>query len=182
MEGQYPDWWKKKGAATTSNTQKLKPVAKVVMTDSTARSSSGNSEFYALTIDTNPTYTDISHHQVITFADSACCDHCFINRSDFATYKPFHDKDGDTAAKRGKFKISGTGQVEKCVIFDGHVISLIFENAIHTPDLNHNLISIRRLDKAGCYSVFGGRSNDMPKPRRETIIIWDSCWLRRDYV
>jgi hypothetical protein len=36
------------------------------------------------------------------------------------------------------------------------VISLIFDNAIHAPDLNHNLISIGRLDKAGCYSVFGG--------------------------
>ena len=72
------------------------------------------------------------------------------------TYKPFHDKDGDTAARGGKFRISGTGHVEKCVIFDGCIILLAFENAIHAPDLNHNLISIGRLDKAGCYSVFGG--------------------------
>ena len=26
MEGQYPNWWEKKGSATTSNTQKLKPT------------------------------------------------------------------------------------------------------------------------------------------------------------
>ena len=35
--------------------------------------------------------------------------------------------------------------------------SLASENAIHTLDLNHNLISIGRLDKAGCCSVFPGR-------------------------
>jgi hypothetical protein len=58
-------------------------------------------------------------------------------------------------ARGGKFKISETGWVEKRVIFDGHVMSLAFKNAIHAPDLNHNLISIERLDKAGCYSVFG---------------------------
>ena len=40
--------------------------------------------------------------------------------------------------------------------FNGQVILLAFENAIHAPDLNHNLISIGRLDKAGCYSVLGG--------------------------
>ena len=33
---------------------------------------------------------------------------------------------------------------------------MVFENAIHAPDLNHNLISIGRLDKARCFSVFGG--------------------------
>ena len=156
MEGQYPDWWKKKGTATTSNTPKPKPVANVVTTDSTAGSSSGDGEFYALATDASPAQMDTPHRQVITFADSACSDHCFVNKSDFTNYKPFHDKDGDTAAKGGKFKISGTGRVEKRVIFDGRVISLIFDNAIHAPDLNHNLISIGRLDKAGCYSVFGG--------------------------
>jgi GAG-pre-integrase domain/Integrase core domain len=155
MEGQYPDWWKKKGTAST-NTQKPKSTANAMTTDTITVFPSGTSEFYALATDTSPIQTDVSQRQVITFADSACSDHCFVNKSDFTTYQPFHDKDGDTAAKGGKFKISGTGRVEKQVIFDGHIISLAFENAIHAPDLNHNLISIGRLDKAGCYSVFGG--------------------------
>ena len=33
---------------------------------------------------------------------------------------------------------------------------MVIENVIHAPDLNHNLISIGRLNKAGCFSVFGG--------------------------
>src|ERR1700678_698335 len=59
MEGQYPDWWRKKGTATSSNTQRPKPTANIVMTDSST------SEFYALATDTSPTYTDTSHRQVI---------------------------------------------------------------------------------------------------------------------
>jgi hypothetical protein len=153
MEGQYPDWWKKKGTATNS---KPKPTANIATADVTAGSSNGDGEFYALVTDTNPPRTDAPQRDVVTFADSACSDHCFVNRTDFTNYRPFHDKDGDTAARGGKFKISGTGRVEKRVVFDGRIISVVFENAIHAPDLNHNLISIGRLDKAGCYSVFGG--------------------------
>ena len=117
MEGQCPDWWKKKGTATNSNTQKpkseSKPTANIATTNSTSGSSSGDGEFYALITDTNPSQMDNPHRQVVTFANSACSDHCFINKSDFVTYKPFHDKDGDTAVRGGKFRISGTGQVEK---------------------------------------------------------------------
>jgi gag-polypeptide of LTR copia-type len=118
MEGQCPDWWRKKGTSNNSNTQKLKPTVNVTMTDSTVAATSGSSKFYALVTNTNPSQANTPQYQVVTFADSACSDHCFINKSDFITYKPFHDKDGDTAAKGGKFKISGTGQVEKHVVFD----------------------------------------------------------------
>lgn len=156
MEGQYPDWWRKKGPVTNANAQKLKTTANVTMTNNTVVSSSGSREFYALATDTNPSNMITPQCQVVTFADSACSNHCFVNRSDFTTYKSSNNKDGDTAAKGGKFKIHGTGRVGKHVIFDGCVILLAFENAIHTPDLNHNLISIGRLDKAGCYSIFGG--------------------------
>ena len=47
-EGQYPDWWKKKGTATASNTQKANPTVNIATTDSTTGSSNGDGEFYAL--------------------------------------------------------------------------------------------------------------------------------------
>lgn len=156
MEGQYPDWWKKKDTANNSNAQKPKVTANIATTNSTTGSSdASSSEFYALVMDANPTHMNTTHCQVVTFADLACSDHCFVNKSDFTTYKHFQDKDGYTAARGGRFKISGTGHVEKHVIFDGRVILLAFENAIHAPDLNHNLILIGQLDKARCYLVFG---------------------------
>jgi hypothetical protein len=159
MEGQYPEWWKKKGNPTSgsSNTQTPKPTANVTTVDTTVGSSNSDGEYYALVTEVNSVpNTTQPHAQVVTFADSACSDHCFVNRSDFTSYRPVKDKDGDTATKGGKFSIHGTGRVEKRTIFDGRVVSLVFENAIHAPDLNHNLISIGKLDKAGCYTVFGG--------------------------
>ena len=90
--------------------QKTKPTANITTANSTARSSSRDGEFHALIIDTNPANTT---HQIITFANSACSDHCFIDKADFVTYRPFHNKGGDMAVKGGKFEISGTGQVEK---------------------------------------------------------------------
>jgi hypothetical protein len=58
MKGQYPDWWKKKGTATTSDTQKSKPIVDIITTNSTVRSSNGDGKFYALVMDINPTQTD----------------------------------------------------------------------------------------------------------------------------
>jgi hypothetical protein len=142
MEGQYPDWWKQKATATNANAQKQKTTVNATMTDNTVASSSSSVEFYTLVTDTNPPNKSIPHCQVVTFADSACSDHCFVNKSDLITYKSFDNKDGDTAARGGKFKICGKGRVEKRIIFNGHVKSLAFENVIHAPDLNHNLISI----------------------------------------
>ena len=77
MEGQYPNWWKKKGSVTTFNTQKPKPT--VITTDSAVGSTSGSGEFYALVTDSNLPQTNTSQCQVVTFADLACGDHCCVH-------------------------------------------------------------------------------------------------------
>ena len=42
-------------------------------------------------------------------------------------------------------------------MFDGRVINLSFKDAMHTPDLSHNLISVGKLEtEGGCYTIFGG--------------------------
>jgi hypothetical protein len=99
MEGQYPEWWKKKGNPTSgsSNTQTPKPTANVTTVDTTVGSSNSDGEYYALVTEVNSVpNTTQPHAQVVTFADSACSDHCFVNRSDFTSYRPVKDKDGDT--------------------------------------------------------------------------------------
>ena len=80
MAGQYPDWWKKKGTVMNPNTQS-KLTANITMTDSTSGSSGGDGEFYALVTDNNPSQMDTPQWQVVTFANSACSDHCFVNKS-----------------------------------------------------------------------------------------------------
>jgi hypothetical protein len=93
----------------------------------------------------------------ISYADSAASDHCFINIEDFVTYRALEDTDGITAAEGGKFTIAGIGRVEKRAVFNGKIITLSFDGAMHCPSLSHNLISIGTLEtKGGCFSVFGG--------------------------
>lgn len=84
MEGQYPNWWKKKGNA---NQQANTPNQTNVM-------------------------TRLSPHiepRIITYADSAASDHCFVNINDFSTYQSFEGKCGMTATTGGDFVIRGTG-------------------------------------------------------------------------
>ena len=95
-------------------------------------------------------------HHITTYADSAASDHCFVSVSDFSTYVPLNEKKGTTATAGGTFKIHGMGTVRKWVNFNGKIINLTLTDTLHTPELSHNLISIGRLDKAGCYTVFGG--------------------------
>jgi len=146
MEGQYPDWWRKKGNATATP---QKPSVNIAMVPHSM--SSGAGEHYIFMTTTQREVKDL-----VTYADSATSDHCFMDLKDFITYQSLAEKDSDTAVKGGKFTIAGTGRVDKHVVFDGRVITLSFKDAMHTPDLSHNLISIGKLDKGGCYSVFGG--------------------------
>ena len=52
-------------------------------------------------------------------------------------------------AAKGTFKIIGRGKVQKWVEYKGEKIEIVFEDALHAPDLDHNLISIGSLMKKG---------------------------------
>ena len=52
-------------------------------------------------------------------------------------------------AAKGTFKIIGRGKVQKWVEYKGEKIKIIFEDALHAPDLDHDLISIGSLIQKG---------------------------------
>ena len=58
--------------------------------------------------------------------------------------------------KGGHFHIVGHGAVTKTVVLGSLRTTITFKNAVHTPDLIANLISISKLDAAGCWALFGG--------------------------
>ena len=95
-----------------------------------------------------------SPKEILTYADSAASDHCFVDAKDFTEYKPVERK-GATASGED-FAIAGVGTVRKSVMVDGRWVTLSFSDALHTPDLAHNLISIGCLDRRGCSVSFGG--------------------------
>ena len=50
---------------------------------------------------------------------------------------------------KGTFRILGCGKVRKWVKYSNEVIKITFENALHTSDLDHNLMSIGSLVQKG---------------------------------
>ena len=92
----------------------------------------------------------------VTYADMAASDHCWINREDFDTYQPLASREGAGAPVGSTFPIAGVGTVRKSVTHNGKQVALTFENSLHTPTLQHNLVSIGRLDRVGYSATFGG--------------------------
>ncbi|KAF5371869.1 hypothetical protein D9615_009522 [Tricholomella constricta] len=143
--GQYPDWWK--NIPDTPSTPVTNPP--------TANS--------AVSTTTNPIYLALSAARpnapddatFMTYADSAASSHFFAHRGAFETYGPIPDgeMEGSTATGGG-FAMAGMGRVRKTVEHEGRIIQLTFENAIHAPDLTHNLISIGCISARGCTVTF----------------------------
>ncbi len=91
----------------------------------------------------------------LTFMDSGASDYFFRNREDFTEYTPVAFRTGSSAVEgKGTFEILGQGTATKTFRLDGKDIKLTFKNALHSPSLAANLISVSALDKAGLSTVF----------------------------
>lgn len=89
------------------------------------------------------------------FADSRASDHCFVDREVFSTYESLKTPHkGQATFKDSVFKIVGHGTVRKTVQTSAGTTELIFNNALHTPGLMANLISIVQFDNAGFSVTF----------------------------
>ncbi len=87
--------------------------------------------------------------------DSGASDYFFRNREDFTEYTPVAFRTGSSAMEgKGTFEILGQGTATKTFRLDGKDIKLTFKNALHSPSLAANLISVSALDKAGLSTVF----------------------------
>ncbi|KAG6809905.1 hypothetical protein H0H87_011454 [Tephrocybe sp. NHM501043] len=145
MEGQYPNWWKGgKGETTpsgmttpTPNMTQTKPVTNSAIT--AANNDDAGTRCLAFSTKIGKTDPD----SLISYADSAASNHFFVDRADFESYSPVSQEENTGAtADGGEFMIARTGHVRKWVTHEGEKIELTFENAKHTPNLSHNLISI----------------------------------------
>ena len=105
-----------------------------------------------------------------TYADSAASDHFFIDIVDFESYEPYTGKNGSTTENGRTFTIYGKGNVRKCWVYNGKVITLLFKDVLHCPTLSHNLISIVKLDKGGYYTIFGGGGATFVNPKGQVFM------------
>lgn len=86
----------------------------------------------------------------VVVVDSGATEHCFWRREDFSEYHPIESREGN-AAGGSKFRILATGVVRKTFTYQGQKKEIVLD-AIHTPDITANLISISKLDSKG-YAV-----------------------------
>ncbi len=92
---------------------------------------------------------------MLTFMDSGASDFFFKNEEDFTDYMPCAFHMGTSAVETtGQFDILGKGTATNMFVSDGKAVKLTFKNALHSPSLAANLISISALDKAGLSTVF----------------------------
>jgi hypothetical protein len=136
-EGQYPAWWKGK-----------KDTDPPVKTTSANASVGHIAQSYALSA------TSKSRRRG-TYADSAATDHFFRERADFLTYTPC-TREGQSSELETPLQILGVGRVRKIFTHEGHNVELIFENALHCPNITYDLVSISEIDKKGYRVEFGG--------------------------
>ena len=122
MEGQYPDWWKKKGNATGSRNSSTDQSTKVPVTDPklttnvamvpttpfTSSDTDNGDHFYAFI-----TNASILAPAITTHTDSAASNRFFVNIGNFESYEPYAGKNGSTAENGKAFTICGKGNVRK---------------------------------------------------------------------
>jgi len=95
--------------------------------------------------------------RVPTFIDSGASDTMFISRNDFIEYTPITSCLGDSAkVEGGDFAILGEGKVKQWYLVEGQEKAITYTQALHTPALSANLISVSTFDKAGLTTTFSG--------------------------
>jgi len=94
--------------------------------------------------------------ETLTLIDSGASDYCFVERSFLASYNTLDNPPmGLSAGKELTFEITGKGRVEFLTNVNDVQRKITFDNALHTPGLRSNLISVSELDSKGLYVTFG---------------------------
>jgi len=98
-------------------------------------------------------------------------DHCFADKSLFTTYKALEQPlVGLSANKGATFSIIGKGNIEIITDINGMRRKVKFENALHTPEMRSNLISLSRLEDKGARFEIGGGKVLVKSPEGEDIM------------
>lgn len=157
MEGQYLDWWRRnKGLTTNTMSSNTTSLNLNNTTPSTTNALQANSMIVTLSEnDTNVKCFAFSIQTQapsngVTYADLAASRHFFKDKSDFVMYNPPSANNLVRVTAEGRtFQVDGCGQVCKWVQYGKEIIEVTFDNALHAPDLFHNLISLGCLVSKG---------------------------------
>jgi len=93
--------------------------------------------------------------EVPTLIDSGASDHCFVDKASFINLELLHRPITRLAAgKESTFKVIGKGKAKIHTMINNTRESITFENALYTPELRSNLISVSKLGEKGTSVTF----------------------------
>ena len=85
----------------------------------------------------------------ITYTDSMASQYFFTDQSDFVMYGLLDEACKKGLAANGSFNIIGYERMHKWVRFGGEITEIMFNNALHAPGLDYNLVLIGSLVRKG---------------------------------
>ena len=103
----------------------------------------------------------LSDGHVTALLDSGCSQHIIKDRSLFSTY----DISGATSvtmANCGSLRALASGDVSIRVLFKGHLVTIVFRNCLHVPDVPIHLLSVGVLQHARIAICFEPGSEEGP--------------------
>jgi len=90
------------------------------------------------------------NNKTLTLIDSGASDHCFTNKELFIQINPLQrPTTGITASKQSTFHVEGRGKVKLRTNINGVSKTITFDDALYTPELRSNLISVSKLAEKG---------------------------------
>jgi transposase InsO family protein len=96
--------------------------------------------------------------------DSGASTHIAAQRKDFVTYQELPPSN-ITGIGENTVTAIGKGNVRLNTTIDGRTFNIELKDVLHSPDLSNNLISISRLDDAGCAARFGSGKVTFEDPK-----------------
>ncbi|KAG5730746.1 hypothetical protein E4T56_gene3474 [Termitomyces sp. T112] len=127
-------------------------------------------------IEQNPTASDLMvmalNTTVPTFSDSGATNHCFVHQNAFSDYTPFTiPRQGQAVSKDNLFQIVRSETVRRTVRTENGRAELVFRDALHTPDLLANLVSIGKFDRAGFSVIFAHGKAIFSDPDGRVVLV-----------
>ncbi|KAF7770864.1 hypothetical protein Agabi119p4_6838 [Agaricus bisporus var. burnettii] len=173
--GQFPPGFGKRGGsrASTNNTTLTGQTSANAVNDNSGNGSNEPTVFALATIapESTENISNVSTKTILTLLDSGASDHCVVQRDCFIQYKPvLPPRLGNSAGEGSTFNIDGSGTAVLWVNGREATSKILLGEALHTPQLRSNLISVSKLVAKGYKVNFEGGSAFVRSAGRMTVM------------
>lgn len=104
----------------------------------------------------------------VSHLDSCATDHMTSHKAKVTDFKPCES--GVETANKESMSVMGKGRVQIQLSEEGGGSFITLEDVLYVPDLNGNLLSVRRVEERGLHMTFAGGKAEVTKDTGELIL------------